>query len=105
VRMTKHNKGQPVEAASMRHATGVGPKVHLLAFNQRRLQLRTERLEWNHRRDRHKRIVLFVETFVASVQIEEPKLSYHNLLRSEPGCLESDLHAAWKRKFFEVPRG
>jgi hypothetical protein len=39
-------------------------------------------------------IVLFVETFVASVQIGETKLSHANLLRSEPGSLESDLHAA-----------
>jgi hypothetical protein len=37
-------------------------------------QLRPERLEWNHRRDRHKWIVLFGETFVAWVKIEETKL-------------------------------
>jgi hypothetical protein len=48
-------------------------------------------------------IVLFVETFVVSVQIEKIKLSHANLLRSEPGAFESGLHSTWKREFFEVP--
>jgi hypothetical protein len=47
-------------------------------------------------------MVLFVETFITSVQIEETKLSHANLLRSETGALESDLHAAWKREFLEA---
>jgi hypothetical protein len=48
-------------------------------------------------------IALFIETFVASVQIEEAKLSHANILRSKPGRLESDLHGSWKKEFFEAP--
>src|SRR3984893_17762352 len=44
-----------------------------LAFNQIRNQLWPEGFERNHRRNRYKRIVLFGETFIASVQIEEAK--------------------------------
>jgi hypothetical protein len=74
-----------------------------LAFNQRRMQLGPERFERNHRRNRYKRIVLFGETFIASVQIEEAKLSHANLPRSEYENLESDLLGGGKRLFFEVP--
>ena len=45
-------------------------------FDQRRLEHRPEGFEWNHRRDRQKWMVLFVETFEASVQIEEIISSY-----------------------------
>src|SRR5271165_2977919 len=74
-----------------------------LAFNQRRLQLWPEGFEGNYRPNRYKRIVLFVETFIASVQIKEAKLSHANLPRSEHQNLESDLHGGGKRLFFEVP--
>src|SRR2546430_17591749 len=37
---------------------------------------RPERFEGNHRRNRYERITLFVETFIASDQIEEAKLSH-----------------------------
>jgi hypothetical protein len=50
-----------------------------------------------------RRIVLFNETFIASVQIEEAKLSHANLPRSEHESLESDLRGGGKRLFFEVP--
>jgi hypothetical protein len=60
------------------------------------------RIERNHRRNRYKRIVLFGETFIASVQIEEAKLSHANLPRSEHENLESDLRGGGKRLFFEV---
>ena len=53
------------------------------ALNQRRIQLWPEGFKGNHRPDRHKRIVLFGETFIASVQIEEATLSHANLPRSE----------------------
>src|SRR5256885_3276908 len=76
-----------------------------LAFNQRRMQLGPERFERNHRGNRYKRIVLFGETFIASVQIEEAKLSHANLPRSEYENLESDLRGGGKRLFFEVPKG
>ena len=59
--------------------------------------------KWNHRRHRHKRIIFFVKTFVASVQIEETKLSHAGLLRSKTGSFEFDLHAAWKSEFLEAP--
>jgi hypothetical protein len=59
--------------------------------------------ERNHRGNRYKRIVLFGETFIASVQIEEAKLSHANLPRSEYENLESDLRGGGKRLFFEVP--
>jgi hypothetical protein len=55
-----------------------------LAFNQRRIQLWPEGFERNHRRNCYKRIVLFGETFIASVQIEEATLSHANLPRSKP---------------------
>src|SRR5256885_185406 len=74
-----------------------------LAFNQRRMQLGPERFERNHRGNRYKRIVLFGETFIASVQIKEAKLSHANLPRSEYENLESDLRGGGKRLFFEVP--
>jgi hypothetical protein len=64
-----------------------------------------EGFERNHRRNRYKRIVLFGETFIASVQIEEAKLSHANLPRSEHENLESDLRGGGKRLFFEVPNG
>jgi hypothetical protein len=47
----------------------------------------------------YKRIVLFGETFIASVQIEKPS----NLPGSEHENLESDLRGGGKRLFFEVP--
>ena len=59
-----------------------------------------EGFERNHRRNRYKRIVLFGETFIASVQIEEAKLSHANLPRSEYENLESDLRGGGKRLFF-----
>src|ERR1700719_1283879 len=74
------------------------------AFNQRRMQLGPERFERNYRGNRYKRIVLFGETFIASVQIEEAKLSHANPPRSEYDNLESDLRGGGKRLFFEVPR-
>src|SRR2546430_8844667 len=43
---------------------------------------RPERFEGNHRRNRYERITLFVETFIASDQIEEAKLSPANIPRS-----------------------
>jgi hypothetical protein len=67
------------------------------------MQLGPEGLERNHRGNRYKRIVLFGETFIASVQIEEAKLSHANLPRSEYENLESDLRGGGKRLFFEVP--
>src|SRR6195256_1925596 len=76
-----------------------------LALDQRRLQLRPERFEGNHRRNRYARITLFVETFIASDQIEEAKLSHANIPRSESRSFESDLRGGWKGEFFEVPRG
>jgi hypothetical protein len=69
------------------------------------MQLGPERFERNHRGNRDKRIVLFGETFIASVQIEEAKLSHANLPRSEYDNLESDLRGGGKRLFFEVPIG
>src|SRR6202035_1002785 len=42
-------------------------------------------------RNRYERIILFVETFIASVQIEEAKLSHANIPRSESRSFESDL--------------
>src|ERR1700730_15973583 len=74
-----------------------------LALDQRRLQLRPERFERNHRRNRYERIILFVETFIASVQIEEAKLSHANIPRSESRSFESDLRGGGKGEFFEVP--
>src|SRR6202008_4348499 len=74
-----------------------------LAFNQRRLQLRPEGFERNHRRNRYKRIVLFNETFIGSVQIEEAKLSHAKLPPSEHEILQSDARGGGKRLFFEVP--
>src|SRR5947208_2459648 len=74
-----------------------------LALDQRRLQLRPERFEGNHRRNRYERIILFVETFIASDQIEEAKLSHANIPRSESRSFESDLRGGWKGEFFEVP--
>src|ERR1700680_3262840 len=74
-----------------------------LALNQRRIQLWPEGFERNHRRNRYKRIVLFNETFIASVQIEEAKLAHPNLPYSEHESLESDLRGGGKRLFFEVP--
>jgi hypothetical protein len=71
--------------------------------NQQIFQLWPEGFERNYRRNRYKRIVLFVETFIASVQIKEAKLSHANLPRSERQNLESDLHGGGKRLFFEVP--
>ena len=62
-----------------------------LALDQRRLQLRPERFEGKHRRNRYERITLFVETFIASDQIEEAKLSLANIPRSESRSFESDL--------------
>jgi len=47
-----------------------------LAFNQCRLQLWPEGFEWNHRRDRHQRIVLGVEAFIAPAQIKETQLPH-----------------------------
>src|ERR1700730_5952090 len=73
-------------------------------LNRSRNQLWPGGFERNHRRDRHKRIALFIETFVASVQIEETKLSHAKLLRSEHENLEPDLRGGGKRLFFEVPR-
>ena len=67
------------------------------------MQLGPERFEWNHRGNRYKRIVLFGETFITSVQIEEAKLSHANLPHSEYENLESDLRGGGKRLFFEVP--
>jgi hypothetical protein len=55
-----------------------------LAFNQRRIQLWPEEFERNHRRNCYKRIVLFGETFIASVQIEEATPSHANFPRSKP---------------------
>jgi hypothetical protein len=43
------------------------------------------------------------QSLVASVQIEETKLSHAKLPRSEHENLESDLRGSWKREFFEVP--
>src|SRR6202045_5435978 len=74
-----------------------------LALDQRRLQLRPERFEGNHRRNRYERIILLVETFIASVQIEEAKLSHANIPRSESRSFESDLRGGGKGEFFEVP--
>jgi hypothetical protein len=48
-------------------------------------------------------IVLFGETFVASVQIEEAKLSHANLSHSEHQNFESDLRSGGKHLFLEVP--
>jgi hypothetical protein len=45
-------------------------------FTVRFAPLRPERFEGNHRRNRYERITLFVETFIASDQIEEAKLSF-----------------------------
>jgi hypothetical protein len=67
------------------------------------MQLGPEGFERNHRGNRYKRIVLFGETFIASVQIEEAKLSHANLPRLEYENLESDLRGGGKRLFFEVP--
>jgi hypothetical protein len=47
--------------------------------------------------------VLFGETFIATAQIEEAKLSHPNLSRSEYENFESDLRGGGKRPFFEVP--
>ena len=69
----------------------------------RRCALRPERFEGNHRRNRYERITPFVETFIASDQIEEAKLSHVNIPRSESRSFESDLRAGWKGEFFEVP--
>ena len=46
---------------------------------------------------------LFVETFIASDQIEEAKLSHVNIPRSESRSFESDLRGGWKGEFFAVP--
>src|SRR2546421_12887133 len=73
-----------------------------LALDQRRLQLRPERFEGNHRRNRYERITLFVETFIASDQIEEAKLSHANIPRSESRSFESDLRCGWKGEFLIV---
>src|SRR5947209_1379622 len=67
-------------------------------------QLRPERFEGNHRRNRYERITLFVETFIASDQIEEAKLFHANIPRSESRSFESDLRGGWNGEFFEVPR-
>src|SRR3984893_13405803 len=67
------------------------------------MQLWPEGFERSHRRNRYKRIVLFNETFIASVQIEEAKLSHANLPRSEHESLESDSRGGGERLFFEVP--
>src|SRR5438876_3419845 len=74
-----------------------------LALDQRRLQL-PERFEGNHRRNRYERITLFVETFIASGQIEEAKLSHANIPRSDSRSCECDLRGSWKGEFFEVPQ-
>jgi len=74
-----------------------------LALDQRRLQLRPERFEGNHRRNRYERITLFVETFIASDQIEEAKLSHADIPRSESRSFESDLRGGWKGEFFACP--
>jgi hypothetical protein len=55
------------------------------------------------RRNRCQQIVLFGETFIATAQIEEAKLSHPNLSRSEYENFESDLRGGGKRLFFEVP--
>jgi hypothetical protein len=47
--------------------------------------------------------LFIVETFIASVQIEEAKLSHANIPRSETRSFESDLRGGWKGEFFEVP--
>jgi hypothetical protein len=60
-------------------------------------------IKGNHGRNRHKRIVLFGETFIAPIQIEEAKLSHANLPSSEHENLESDLRAGGKSLCFEVP--
>src|SRR3981081_2651929 len=75
-----------------------------LALDRRRLQLRPERFEGNHRRNRYEQIILFVETLIASVQIEEAKLSHANIPRSEPRSFESDSRGGGKGEFFEVPK-
>jgi hypothetical protein len=67
------------------------------------MQLWPEGFERNHRPNRHQRIVPFDEAFIASVQIEEAKLSHANLPPSEHENLESDLRGGGKRLFFEVP--
>src|SRR3979411_427521 len=67
-----------------------------LAFNQRRMQLWPEGFERNHRRNRCQRIMLFGETFIATAQIEEAKLSHPNLSRSEYENFESDLRGSWR---------
>jgi hypothetical protein len=58
-------------------------------------ELRPERFEGNHRRNRYERI--------ASDQIEEAKLSHANIPRSESRSFKSDLRGGWKGEFFEVP--
>jgi hypothetical protein len=53
--------------------------------------------ERNHRGNRYKRIVLFGETFIASVQIEEAKLS-ETLKARDPGDLRQLLQTRHKRR-------
>src|SRR2546430_2560954 len=73
-----------------------------LALDQS-LPPRPERFEGNHRRNRYERITLFVETFIASDQIEKAKLSHANIPCSESRSFESDLRGGWKGEFFEMP--
>src|ERR1700730_13235285 len=74
-----------------------------LALDQRRLQLRPERFEGNHRRNRYERITLFVESFIASDQIEEAKLSHANIPRSESGVLNLICAPVGRANFSRCP--
>src|ERR1700730_5152612 len=56
-----------------------------------RANLADRHFDGNHRRNAYERITLFVETFIASDQIEEAKLSHANIPRSESRSFDSDL--------------
>src|ERR1700716_2029368 len=75
------------------------------ACDQRCLQLRPQRFPRNHRRDRHQRIVLDVEAFIAPAQIKETQLPHRTRSRwsNSKRFFESDLQAARKGYFSRCP--